>query len=140
MTIPAHADKSTTAPDLIIVNAVIHTMDKTNPLPKRWLSMATASWQLVLTEEIRKLAAEYACIDAKKRLVLHGFNDAHTHFMSGGFQLVQVSICVHQTRRKNSLNEFEPSQRSYRKDAGLKAETGTTNAGPMQSYPPKSHR
>lgn len=45
------------------------------------------------TAEIKKLAgATTRTIDAQKRLVLPGFNDAHTHFLSGGFQLASVDL------------------------------------------------
>ena len=45
------------------------------------------------TKEIERLAGPRTqTIDAKKRLVLPGFNDAHTHCLSGGFQLASVDL------------------------------------------------
>src|SRR6476620_11381602 len=93
MTFPAHADKSTTAPDLIIVNAVIHTMDPNQPTAEALAVYGNRIMAVGSTKEIRKLAAANTrVIDAKKRLLLPGFNDAHTHFMSGGFQLSSVDL------------------------------------------------
>src|SRR6185369_15215394 len=93
MTFPAHADKSTTAPDLIIVNAVIHTMDQKQPTAEAVAIYGNRIMAVGSTKEIRKLAAANTrVIDAKKQLVLPGFNDAHTHFMSGGFQLSSVDL------------------------------------------------
>lgn len=54
------------------------------------------------TKDIRKLVGQSTrTIDAKKRLLLPGFNDAHTHFLSGGFQLSSVEL-----RDANSPQEF----------------------------------
>jgi predicted amidohydrolase YtcJ len=45
------------------------------------------------SDEIRKLAGSTTrVVDADKRLVLPGFNDAHVHFMTGGFQLSSVDL------------------------------------------------
>ncbi|MBM4114222.1 MAG: amidohydrolase, partial [Phycisphaerae bacterium] len=42
---------------------------------------------------VRKLAMKQTrVIDAKGRLVVPGFNDAHLHFLSGGFQLSSVEL------------------------------------------------
>jgi len=109
MTLPTHADKSTTAPDLIIVNAVIHTMDPNQPIAEAVAVYGNRIMKVGSTKEIRKLAASNTrVIDAKKRLVLPGFNDAHTHFMSGGFQLSSVDL-----RSSNSPKEFAERLRAF---------------------------
>lgn len=109
MTLPTHADKSTTAPDLIIVNAVIHTMDPNQPTAEAVAIYGNRIMAVGSTKEIRKLAATNTrVIDAKKRLVLPGFNDAHTHFMSGGFQLSSVDL-----RSSNSPQEFAERIRTF---------------------------
>jgi len=47
-------------------------------------------------------------IDAKGQLVLPGFNDAHVHFMSGGFQLSSVDL-----RDANTPEEFAERIRDF---------------------------
>mgnify|MGYP001107177768 CR=1 FL=1 len=109
MTFPAHADKSTNAPDLIIVNAVIHTMVPNQPIAEAVAVYGNRIMAVGSTKEIRKLAAANTrVVDAKKRLVLPGFNDAHTHFMSGGFQLSSVDL-----RSSNSRKEFAERIRTF---------------------------
>jgi predicted amidohydrolase YtcJ len=52
--------------------------------------------------------SETRVIDAKGRLVLPGFNDAHVHFLSGGFQLTNVDL-----RLASSLQEFSARIRQH---------------------------
>lgn len=81
------------AADLVILNAIVHTMD-----PGRPLAQAVAVWgnriaAVGLTEEIRPLVGNNTrVIDAEGRLVLPGFNDSHVHFLSGGFSLSNVDL------------------------------------------------
>jgi predicted amidohydrolase YtcJ len=44
------------------------------------------------SEMIKRATKETRIIDAKKRLVLPGFNDAHVHFLDGGFGLSRVDL------------------------------------------------
>jgi len=102
MNFPVHADKMSTAPDLIIVNAVVHTMDPNQPLAEAIAIYGNRIMAVGSTKDIRKLAAANTrVVDAKKKLVMPGFNDAHTHFMNGGFQLSSVDL-----RDANSPKEF----------------------------------
>src|SRR5262245_66642354 len=102
MTLSAHADKPTNAPDLIIINAVIHTMDRNNPTAEAVAVYGNRIMAVGASKDIKKLAdSKTRVIDAKKQLVLPGFNDAHTHFMSGGFQLSSVDL-----RSANTPKEF----------------------------------
>lgn len=88
-----HADKSPLAADLIIINAGIRTMDQSQPNAEALAVHANRIVAVGSTKEIRKLAdGKTRVIDAKGRLVLPGFNDAHVHFMSGGFQLASVDL------------------------------------------------
>ena len=87
MNLPSHAQKSV-APDLIVTNAVIHTMDPAHPTAEAVAIYRNHIVAVGSSNDIKKMAASNTrVIDAKKRLVLPGFNDSHTHFLSGGFQL-----------------------------------------------------
>ena len=109
MNLPVHADKPSIAPDLIIVNAVLHTMDPNQPVAEAVAVLGSRIIAVGSTKDIRKLAASNTrVIDAKKRLVLPGFNDAHTHFLSGGFQLSSVDL-----RDANTPKEFADRIRAF---------------------------
>jgi predicted amidohydrolase YtcJ len=93
MNVPVQADKPTLVADTIIINAVVHTMD---PALAEAEAVAIHGNRIVAvgtTNDIRKLAGpKTRVIDARQRLLLPGFNDAHTHFLSGGFQLSSVDL------------------------------------------------
>jgi len=102
MTLPAHADKPAIAPDIIIINGVVHTMDATKPIVEAVAIHGNRIVAIGSSNDIKKLAGNNTrTIDAKKRLVLPGFNDAHVHFLSGGFQLSSVDL-----RDANTPAEF----------------------------------
>ena len=89
-------------PDIIVVNAVVHTMDQRQPLAEAIAIYQNHIVAVGSTRDIKALAGNTTrVIDAKQRLVLPGFNDAHTHFLSGGFQLSSVDL-----RDANSPQEF----------------------------------
>jgi predicted amidohydrolase YtcJ len=93
MNLPSHADQASLVPDLIIVNAVVRTMDPTKPSAEAIAIYGNRIVAVGSTNDIRKMASSSTrVIDAKQRLVLPGFNDAHVHFMSGGFQLSSVDL------------------------------------------------
>ncbi|HXI25197.1 MAG TPA: amidohydrolase [Pyrinomonadaceae bacterium] len=81
------------AADLIIINANVRTMDPNQP---RASAIAVLSNRIVAVganEDIKQLAGPATkMIDVAGQLVLPGFNDAHVHFMSGGFQLSSVDL------------------------------------------------
>ena len=109
MNFPTHADKPAIAPDLIIVNAVVHTMDPNQPTAEALAIYGNRIMAVGSTKDIRKLAGSNTrTVDAKKRLVLPGFNDSHTHFLSGGFQLSSVDL-----RDANSQKEFAERIRTF---------------------------
>ena len=93
MTLPTHAENSILAPDMIIVNAIVRTMDASLPTAEAIAIHGNRIVAVGSDKEIRKLAGpKTRVIDAKKQLVLPGFNDAHVHFLSGGFQLSSVDL------------------------------------------------
>ena len=88
----SHA-QSKPAADLIIQHAKIWTVDAANPkgqavavLRDRIVAVGTDAdvegWR----------GSQTRVIDAAGKLVLPGFNDAHCHFLSGGFQLDAVEL------------------------------------------------
>src|SRR5713226_4542257 len=108
-TLITHADKPPFAADLIIINARIHTMDQGQPLAEAVAVSGNRIIAVGTTKEIRKLTgANTRAIVAKGQLVLPGFNDAHVHFMSGGFQLSSVDL-----RDANSQQEFAERIRAF---------------------------
>jgi hypothetical protein len=98
-----------TAADLIIVNANIHTIDHTRPLAPAVAILRNRILALGSTEEVQTLSGPGTrVIDARGQLVLPGFNDAHVHFMSGGFQLSSVEL-----RDTNTPQEFAARIRDF---------------------------
>src|SRR5262245_6176130 len=88
-----HANRPSFGADLIIINANVHTMDRTHPKAEAIAINGNRIIAVDSNDEIRKLAAANTrVIDAQKHLVLPGFNDAHVHFLSGGFQLSSVDL------------------------------------------------
>src|SRR6185503_908297 len=95
--------------DLIIVNATVRTMDPARPSAEAIAILGNRIVAIGTSGEISKLAGPNTrIIDAKKRLVLPGFNDAHVHFLSGGFQLSSVDL-----RDANTPQEFAERIRQF---------------------------
>lgn len=77
--------------DLRVIHGFIATNDGQQPEAQ---ALAVKDGRIVAIgsdEEIMKVKAKQT-IDAKGRLVLPGFNDAHVHFMAGGEQLSSVQL------------------------------------------------
>jgi predicted amidohydrolase YtcJ len=95
--------------DLLITNAVVRTMDTNQPLAE---AVAVIGNRIVAVGSNANLAEaagpKTTIIDARGRLVLSGFNDAHVHFLSGGFQLSQVDL-----RTTDSPAEFTRRIREF---------------------------
>jgi predicted amidohydrolase YtcJ len=95
--------------ELVIINGAIHTMDTAQPTAEAVAVYANRIIAVGATAEIRQLAgARTRVIDAYGQLVLPGFNDAHVHFMSGGFQLSSVDL-----RDANTPEEFAQRIRDF---------------------------
>ena len=102
MNLPLSAAKPSLVADTIVVNAVVRTMDPAQPDAEAVAIYANRIVAVGSSKDIKKLAGPNTrTIDAKKRLLLPGFNDAHTHFLSGGFQLSSVDL-----RDADSPQEF----------------------------------
>ncbi|HEX6188064.1 MAG TPA: amidohydrolase [Pyrinomonadaceae bacterium] len=103
------ADKSSLVADIIIVNANVQTMDPSQPTAEAVAIHRNRIVAVGSTTDIRKLAGSTTkVIDAKAQLVLPGFNDAHVHFLSGGFQLASVDL-----RDANTPQEFAERIRDF---------------------------
>lgn len=103
------AQNKAASPDVIIVNATIHTMDPQQPKAEAVAIYGNRIVAVGSTKEIKKLAGSRTrTIDAKKQLVLPGFNDSHVHFLSGGFQLSSVDL-----RDADSPEEFAERIRRF---------------------------
>src|ERR1043166_1202399 len=101
MNVP-NSDNLSLVADTIILNAAVHTRDPPQPVAEAVAIYGNRIVAAGSTNDIRKLAGPNTrTIDAKGRLLLPGFNDAHTHFLSGGFQLSSVDL-----RDANSPQEF----------------------------------
>ena len=103
------ADKRAFSADLIVVNGNIHTMDRSQPNAQAIAIHGNRIIAVGSSDDIKKLAGAHTkVIDAKGQLVLPGFNDAHVHFMSGGFQLSSVDL-----RDANTPQEFAERIRDF---------------------------
>jgi predicted amidohydrolase YtcJ len=90
---PRAASAQQMSADLVIVNANVHTLDRTRPLVEAVAVFGNRIAAVGTSAEIRKLAgATTRIIDAGGALVLPGFNDAHVHFIDGGSHLASVQL------------------------------------------------
>jgi predicted amidohydrolase YtcJ len=97
------------APGLVIVNAKVHTMDPAHPMAEAVAIYGNRIAAVGSSGEIRQLAGtKTRVVDAGGKLVLPGFNDAHVHFLMGGFQLSQVDL-----RDTKSPAEFTERLRKF---------------------------
>ncbi|CDM64314.1 predicted TIM-barrel fold metal-dependent hydrolase [Pyrinomonas methylaliphatogenes] len=79
--------------DLVIINAHVRTMDEGRPEAEAVAVIGNRIVAVGSTAEIKRLVGPNTrVIDAGGRLVLPGFNDAHVHFISGGFQLANIDL------------------------------------------------
>ena len=80
-------------PDLIIINANVHTVDPARPAAEGVAVCGERIARVGTTAEVRQLAGPRTrVIDAEGRLLLPGFNDAHVHLISGADELVGVDL------------------------------------------------
>jgi predicted amidohydrolase YtcJ len=81
------------AADLIITNATIWTVDKTKPQAE---ALAVLGDRIVAVGSAAEVdtwhGPQTKVVDAKGKLLLPGFNDAHVHFVDGGTHLQEVQL------------------------------------------------
>src|SRR5688572_16599302 len=92
VTIPAgHAQPC--VPDLVIINAKVHTVDAAQPSAEAVAVCAENISAVGTTAAVRAIAGpQTRVIDAAGRLVVPGFNDAHVHLIDGANQIVGVDL------------------------------------------------
>lgn len=79
--------------ELIVHHGVVRTMDARDTVAQAVVCEKGRIVAVGTNEEVLKLRGPSTrVIDAGGRLVLPGFNDAHVHFLSGGFQLSSVDL------------------------------------------------
>ncbi len=89
----SQTEKGRLAPDVIVLNAIVRTMDRNQPLAEALAVSGNRIAAVGKTSEIRPLAdGKTRIIDAGGSLVLPGFNAAHVHFLNGGFELSGVDL------------------------------------------------
>jgi predicted amidohydrolase YtcJ len=89
----ANNNAASLAPDLVIVNASVHTMDELQPRAEAVAILGNRIAAVGRTAEIQALAGPKSrVLDAAGKNVFPGFNDAHVHFLSGGYSLSSVDL------------------------------------------------
>ncbi len=79
--------------DLVIINADIRTIDNAKPRAAAVAVTQNKISAVGTNREIQRLiGANTQTIDARGKLVLPGFNDAHVHFMSMGNQFFSINL------------------------------------------------
>ena len=79
--------------DLIVVNGNVRTLDKNKPKAQAIASSGGRIIAVGTNAEVRALAGlDTVIIDAKQRLVLPGFNDAHVHFTAIGNRFSHLDL------------------------------------------------
>jgi predicted amidohydrolase YtcJ len=102
---------ATLSPDLIIYNGSIHTMDPARPLAEAVAVSGNRIVAVGANSEIRPLAgASTRLMDAHRNNVFPGFNDAHVHYLTGGYSLSNVDL-----RDAASTEEMARRVGEYRK-------------------------
>jgi predicted amidohydrolase YtcJ len=85
--------QSKPAADLIITNASVWTVDKSQPTAQ---AVAVLGGRIVSVGSSVDIdgwrGPRTRVIDARGKLLLPGFNDAHVHFVTGGMQLTNVQL------------------------------------------------
>lgn len=79
--------------DLVLVNGKVHTVDEARPAVESVAVKDGLITALGSNSETRKLIGpKTLVVDAQGKLVLPGFIDAHTHFVSGGHSLITLTF------------------------------------------------
>lgn len=89
------------AADVIITNANVWTVDRNHPTAQAVAILGDRIAAVGSSEEMDAWRGpQTRMIDAAGKLLLPGFDDAHVHFVPGGFQLDQVQLTDARTREE----------------------------------------
>jgi len=89
------------AADVIITNANVWTVDRNHPTAQAVAILGDRIAAVGSSEEMDAWRGpQTRMIDAAGKLLLPGFNDAHVHFVPGGFQLDQVQLTDARSREE----------------------------------------
>lgn len=106
---PSIAVSQTVFADVVVKNANIRTMDDTRSVVRAMAVLDGRIIALGSDAEIAKLIGPKTnVIDAGRKTVIPGFNDAHLHFVPGGEQLSLVDL-----RSSQSPEEFAQRIKDY---------------------------
>ena len=84
------------------INGNIYTVNEKQPIAEAVLVENDRILFVGSTEEVKKMSNDSTeIIDLKGKFMMPGFNDAHLHFVSGGFYLMGIDL-----RPAKSINEF----------------------------------
>jgi predicted amidohydrolase YtcJ len=87
------AEKPVLAPNLIFINAAVRTMDEARPKAEAIAICGKRIAAVGPSAELRALAGpQTRIVDAGGKSVLPGFNDAHVHWLSGGYSITNVDL------------------------------------------------
>jgi len=87
------AAQSRPAADLIITNAKVWTVDKSNPTAQAVAVLGDHIVAVGSNSDVNNWrGASTRVIDAEGKLLLPGFNDSHVHFVNGGLALDAVQL------------------------------------------------
>jgi predicted amidohydrolase YtcJ len=90
---PSTSDAQSFEADLVVVNGRVRTMDAARPEAEAVAVRGNRIEAVGTNAEMRRMVgARTRVVDAGGASVLPGFNDAHVHFLSGGFQLSSVDL------------------------------------------------
>jgi len=90
---PLSLAQSKPAADLIITHAKVWTVDQAQPVAEAIAVLGERIVAVGTNSEVNVWRGEQTrVIDARGRLLLPGFNDAHVHFVEGGRQLDSVQL------------------------------------------------
>jgi len=124
--------------DLVLLNGKIFTADKNNPWAEAAAVFNGRFCSVGSSQNVSPLIGEKTTVlDLNGRLAVPGFNDAHTHFMDGGFYLRGVDLReAHDEREFISIIE----QKSRELPAGTWITGGCWDheVWPSNRYPTKT--